>query len=113
MGKIANDYCNKIYLTDDNPRRENPKKIRSEIKKKINKSKLKEIPNREKAIKEAITNLRTGEILVVAGKGHENTQDYGHSKKVFSDKNCILKIIKIKNKDLSKDIKIKYFKRRK
>ena len=110
MGKIANDYCNKIYLTDDNPRRENPKKIRSEIKKKINKSKLKEIPSREKAIKEAITNLRTGEILVVAGKGHENTQDYGHSKKVFSDKNCILKIIKIKNKYLSKNIKINILK---
>jgi len=110
MGKIVNDYCNKIYLTDDNPRRENPKKIRSEIKKKINKSKLKEIPSREKAIREAIINLRTGEILVVAGKGHENIQDYGRSKKIFSDRNCILKIIKIKNKYLSKNIKINILK---
>ena len=35
MGKIANNYCDKIFLTDDNPRYENPKKIRNQIKKKI------------------------------------------------------------------------------
>ena len=34
IGKIANKYCDKIYLTDDNPRYENPKKIRNDIKKK-------------------------------------------------------------------------------
>ena len=33
MGQIVNQFCNKIYLTDDNPRKENPKKIRSSIKK--------------------------------------------------------------------------------
>ena len=42
MGKIANQYCDKIYLTDDNPRYENPKKIRI-YKKNINKSKIYEI----------------------------------------------------------------------
>ena len=35
MGKIANEYCDKIYLTDDNPRFENPKNIRLTIKKKL------------------------------------------------------------------------------
>ncbi len=48
MGKLVNEYCEKIYLTDDNPRKENPKKIRKEIKSKINKSKLIEIPSRKK-----------------------------------------------------------------
>ncbi len=67
MGRIANKFCHKIYLTDDNPRNENPAKIRASIKKKINKSKLYEISNREKAIDQAIQNLLTGEILVVAG----------------------------------------------
>ena len=57
MGKIANNYCDKIFLTDDNPRYENPKKIRNQIKKKISSSKLVEIPSREKAIKVAIENL--------------------------------------------------------
>ncbi|MDA9635217.1 UDP-N-acetylmuramyl-tripeptide synthetase, partial [Candidatus Pelagibacter sp.] len=40
MGKIANRYCDKIYLTDDNPRCENPKIIRTSIRKGINKSKI-------------------------------------------------------------------------
>ena len=53
MGKIAAKYCRKIYVTDDNPRNENPKKIRSHVKRKINQSKLYEIASREKAIKEA------------------------------------------------------------
>ena len=41
MGKIVNSFCDRIYLTDDNPRNENPKKIRTAIKKKINTSELK------------------------------------------------------------------------
>jgi MurE/MurF fusion protein len=106
MGKIASYYCDKIYLTDDNPRKESPKKIRSEIKKNINISKLTEIPNRSSAIEEAIKNLDTGEILVVAGKGHENIQDYGNKKIFFSDKRIILKNIKTKNKNTSKNLKI-------
>ena len=106
MGKLASQHCDKIYLTDDNPRTENPKKIRSEIRKKISKSKVSEIPKREKAIEKAIKNLNSGEILVVAGKGHENIQDYGRSKRFFSDRDIILKCIKQKNKKLSKDIKL-------
>ena len=106
MGKIANQYCNKIYLTDDNPRKENPKKIRHEIKKLINKKKINEIPNRANAIKKAIENLKTGDILVVAGKGHENIQDYGKIKNFFSDQATILKNINIKNKNLSTNLKL-------
>ena len=106
MGKIANHYCDQIYLTDDNPRKEKPKKIRSEIKKLINKSKLYEVPSRLNAIKEAIKNLNSGEILVVAGKGHENIQDFGNVKNFFSDKEIILKYIKIKNGNLSRNLKI-------
>jgi len=54
MGRIANQFCNKIYLTDDNPRNENPKKIRSHIKSKINKSKLYEISSRERQLKKQL-----------------------------------------------------------
>ena len=54
MGRIANRYCNKIYLTDDNPRNEDPKKIRRDIKSNIFKNKLLEISSRENAIKSAI-----------------------------------------------------------
>ena len=89
MGRIANNYCNKIYLTDDNPRGENPKKIRNEIKTQINRKKLIEISSRELAIKTAIKNIKSDEIVVVAGKGHETYQEY-KKKKYFSDKDCIL-----------------------
>ena len=110
MGKIANEYCDRIYLTDDNPRNEDPKKIRTSIKKKINKSKLYDIPNRGKAIDQAVQNLSTGEILVVAGKGHEKIQDYGKFKKFFSDKDCIIRSIKKKNKILKNDLKFNILK---
>ena len=40
MGKIANTHCRKIYLTDDNPRNENPQEIRKDIKKGINSNKV-------------------------------------------------------------------------
>ena len=106
MGKIANQYCDKIYLTDDNPRNEDPKKIRSAIKKKIDKRVFFEISDRSKAIHQAIDHLDMGDILIVAGKGHENIQDYGKYKKFFSDRREILKSIKIKNKKLSTNIKL-------
>ena len=106
MGKIANYYCDKIYLTDDNPRNENPKKIRSSIKKEISKLNFFEVPDRSKAIQKAIFDLNIGDILIVAGKGHENTQDYGRYKKLFSDKKEILKCIKLKNKNLSSNNKL-------
>ncbi len=106
MGKIANDHSDKIYLTDDNPRNENPKEIRRQIKKGINKKKLIEISSREKAISEAIKDLKTGEILLVAGKGHEKIQVIGKEKIYFSDKKIILKSIKVKNFNLSENLKL-------
>ena len=93
MGKIANTYCKKVYLTDDNPRNENPQSIRDQIKKFIEKSKLREFQSRESAIVQAIQDLKSGNILVVAGKGHETYQEYG-SKKSFSDRKCIISQIK-------------------
>ena len=83
MGKIAKKYSNIIYLTDDNPRNENPSKIRKEVKRGINKKNIYEFSDRKKAIYQAIKNLDTGDILLVAGKGHEKFQDYGKKKTIF------------------------------
>ena len=110
MGKIANNYSNEIYLTDDNPRFENPRKIRDDIKKGIQNTLIKEIPDRKQAISEAIKNLNSGDILLVAGKGHEKTQDFGKKKISFSDKKIILDCIKLKNVNLSKNLKINIIK---
>ena len=110
MGEISDKYANQIYLTDDNPRNENPSKIRKQIKKGIKKTKVNEISNREKAIFQAINNLNTGDLLLVAGKGHEKTQDYGKRKLFFSDQKVILKSIRLKNKLLSKNLKLNIIK---
>ncbi len=104
MGSIAKKYCDTVYLTDDNPRTENPKIIRNQIKKGLKNKKFFEIPSRSKAIYLAIKNLGAGDILIVAGKGHENYQEYKKNK-FFSDKLEILKSIFKKNKNLSKSIK--------
>ncbi|QIZ21372.1 bifunctional UDP-N-acetylmuramoyl-L-alanyl-D-glutamate--2,6-diaminopimelate ligase MurE/UDP-N-acetylmuramoyl-tripeptide--D-alanyl-D-alanine ligase MurF [Candidatus Pelagibacter giovannonii] len=110
MGKIANQYCDRVYLTDDNPRNENPQKIRLAIKKTIDKSKIFEIASRSKAIHKAISDLNTGDILVIAGKGHEQMQDYGKFVNKFSDRLEILHNIKLKNKILSTNLKINILK---
>jgi murE/murF fusion protein len=106
MGKIADLLSDKIYLTDDNPRLEQPSKIRKDIKKGIKKQKVLEFSNRAKAIGEAIKHLNTGEILLVAGKGHEKVQEIGLKKVFFSDKKNILDAIKIKNLKLSNNLKV-------
>jgi murE/murF fusion protein len=97
MAKIANKYCKKIYVTDDNPRCENPKKIRSEIIKNINLKECFDIGNRTHAIKKAIINAEPNEVILVAGKGHEDQQIYKQKIFSISDKK-IIKKIKIKGR---------------
>ena len=82
MGKIANQFASKIYLTNDNPRSENPNSIIKQIKKGCSRSKI--ILDRKIAIKTAINNLNTDSILLIAGKGHENYQIINNQKKYFS-----------------------------
>ena len=110
MGAIAAQYCKKIYLTDDNPRNESPNLIRNQIKKGINSGNIIEIKDRKKAIRDAILDLKSSEILLVAGKGHEITQTYKKKVRFFSDKEIILKSIKYKNKNLSNDLKLNIIK---
>jgi len=83
MGKIANQFASKIYLTNDNPRSENPNSIIKQIKKGCSRSKI--ILDRKIAIKTAINNLNNDSILLIAGKGHENYQIINNQKKYFSD----------------------------
>jgi MurE/MurF fusion protein len=110
MGKIADTFSDKIYLTDDNPRLEHPTKIRNDIKKGIKKQEVFEFSNRAKAISKAINQLNTGEILLVAGKGHEAVQELGVNKIYFSDKKIILNAIKTKNLALSDNLKVNIIK---
>ena len=109
MGRIANKLCNFIYLTDDNPRSENPDEIRRNIKKSISKSKLIEIPSRKLAIRKAVLNTKSDEVLIVTGRGHERIQEY-RDKRIFSDRDNIIKSVLLKNKSLSKNWKLNILK---
>ena len=91
-------FCKKIYVTDDNPRKENPKKIRSEIVSNLKGSNYHNIANRSQAIKKAILNSEYNEIILVAGKGHETNQDYGNRIINISDIQIIKSIKKILKK---------------
>ncbi len=106
MGKIASDFADSIILTNDNPRFENPQKIIRDIKKGVKRKRITEISNRATAIKQTIHNLNSGDILLVAGKGHEKTQDIGNKKILFSDRKVILNAIKYKNNNLSDNLKL-------
>ncbi len=83
MGKIAFSLADQVFVTDDNPRQENAKNIRNEIIKHC--PKAKEIPNRRKAIFEAINNLKKNKILIIAGKGHEKFQIIKNKNIKFDD----------------------------
>ena len=97
MAKIANDNCKKIYITDDNPRNENPKKIRNQLLKYIVKNKAFNIGNRSLAIKKAIQNANPNEIILIAGKGHEEKQIYKNKLLIFQIKKLLKKLnLKIK-----------------
>ena len=100
MAKVANTYCKNIYVTDDNPRNEKPEKIRNEIVKNININKHFNIANRAKAIKTAIKNAEPNELILVAGKGHEDQQIYKNKTINISDK-AIIKNLKINRKKIS------------
>ena len=104
MAKVANTYSKKVYITDDNPRNEDPKKIRNEISKNIDSNKSFNIGKREKAIKKAIINSDQDEVVLIAGKGHEDKQIYKNRIFNISDKK-IIKNLNLKIKTLPKKMK--------
>ncbi|WP_342259422.1 UDP-N-acetylmuramoyl-L-alanyl-D-glutamate--2,6-diaminopimelate ligase [Candidatus Tisiphia endosymbiont of Metellina segmentata] len=87
MGEIAAKIADEVIITDDNPRNEDPKSIRQQIIQGIIAitNSFIEIKNRKIAIIETINNLQEDDILLIAGKGHENYQIIGNKKLPFSD----------------------------
>src|SRR5215203_4562763 len=83
MGAIAAEKADIVIVTDDNPRSEAPAAIRAEILAAA--PGAREIGDRAEAIGAAVRELRTGDVLVVAGKGHETGQIVGDRTLPFSD----------------------------
>jgi UDP-N-acetylmuramoyl-L-alanyl-D-glutamate--2,6-diaminopimelate ligase len=83
MGAIAADNADRVIVTDDNPRSENPKDIRAAI---LAAAKgAEDIGDRTEAIKAGIAALQPGDALLIAGKGHETGQIVGNTTLPFSD----------------------------
>lgn len=86
MGKIASEMSDKVIVTSDNPRFEDPFEIIEDIKKGINKNNYTVIENREQAIRTAIENSEEDAVILIAGKGHETYQEIKGVRNHFSDK---------------------------
>lgn len=87
MGAIAAEMADRVIVTDDNPRSENPVAIRAAILK-ASPGAI-EIGDRREAIRRAISGLQNGDVLVVAGKGHETGQIIGDRVLPFSDHEAV------------------------
>ncbi len=83
MGKTAADLADRIYITDDNPRSEAPAVIRAEILAAC--PQAIEIGDRATAIQAALDAAREGDMVIIAGKGHETGQTIGDQVLAFSD----------------------------
>lgn len=88
MAQIACEYSNKVILTSDNPRSENPEQIINDMKAGVEPQHYKKvlsITNREEAIKTACMLAESNDIILVAGKGHEKYQEINGEKFPFDD----------------------------
>jgi len=83
MGEIAARLADRVIVTDDNPRSEDPASIRAEIM--AASPQAREIGDRAEAINTAIAELAAGDLLVIAGKGHETYQIVGDRTLPFDD----------------------------
>ena len=87
MGEIAAKAADRVIVTDDNPRSENPAAIRAAILKAV--PGAREIGDRREAIRGAIASLQPGDVLLIAGKGHESGQIVGDRTLPFSDHEAV------------------------
>jgi UDP-N-acetylmuramoyl-L-alanyl-D-glutamate--2,6-diaminopimelate ligase len=89
MAAICAEGSNKVILTSDNPRSEDPEKILDEMEAGITpdlKRKILRITNRHEAIKTAVMLAKEGDVILIAGKGHETYQEIMGVKNHFDDR---------------------------
>jgi UDP-N-acetylmuramoyl-L-alanyl-D-glutamate--2,6-diaminopimelate ligase len=92
MGAIAHELADRVIVTDDNPRTEDAAAIRSEILVAANGAE--EIGDRRQAIAAAIASLGSKDVVLIAGKGHEDYQIVGTTKHHFSDHEVVAETLK-------------------
>ncbi|MEW6027660.1 MAG: UDP-N-acetylmuramyl-tripeptide synthetase, partial [Planctomycetota bacterium] len=94
MGKVVSKLSDLFVITSDNPRTEDPMKIIKDIKKGIRrKSGYYTEPDRYEAIKKALTLARSGDLVLIAGKGHETYQIFKDTVKPFDDREVVKQLL--------------------
>jgi UDP-N-acetylmuramoyl-L-alanyl-D-glutamate--2,6-diaminopimelate ligase len=93
MGAIAADLADQIIVTDDNPRSENPQAITAAIVGGIKSRKVRVIHDRGEAIATALNEAQPVDLVLIAGKGHEDYQIYGDTRRDFSDRREALRYL--------------------
>lgn len=93
MAGIASTFADRVVITSDNPRTENPNVIIADILAEGIKPFLVE-PDRERAIMKTLSSAKPGDVILIAGKGHENYQIIGTTKSYFSDQGIVRKFFK-------------------
>lgn len=97
MGKVASQHADKIIITSDNPRSEDPELIVNDIAQGISVStQVTKLVNREEAIAYALREADKNDIVLIAGKGHEAYQQIGSEKHVFSDQAVVKRLMQSK-----------------
>ena len=86
MGSVADELADRIIVTDDNPRSENPQAITRAIASGIKTRPVQVIHDRGEAIGTALNEARAADVVLIAGKGHEDYQIYGETRRSFSDR---------------------------
>jgi UDP-N-acetylmuramoyl-L-alanyl-D-glutamate--2,6-diaminopimelate ligase len=94
MGAVAADLADRIVLTDDNPRSEDPADIVRDIRAGVgDHPRVNVIHDRRTALKTAIERARPGDVVLVAGKGHEAEQLVGNDRRAFSDRAVVAELL--------------------
>ncbi|RMH84621.1 MAG: UDP-N-acetylmuramoyl-L-alanyl-D-glutamate--2,6-diaminopimelate ligase [Calditrichaeota bacterium] len=94
MGRIAEDYADRIILTNDNPRSEDPLQIIAHIQEGMyDRNKALVIPDRREAIQTAIGQAEKNEIVLIAGKGHEAYQEFADRVEHFDDRELVRQLL--------------------
>ncbi|MFZ9872298.1 MAG: UDP-N-acetylmuramoyl-L-alanyl-D-glutamate--2,6-diaminopimelate ligase [Steroidobacteraceae bacterium] len=95
MGEIAGRLADQVVITDDNPRTEDPAQIIAEIRRGVGAEATIAIQHdRAAAIREALMAARDGDVVLIAGKGHEDYQLVGREKRPFSDQMIVKEFIR-------------------
>jgi UDP-N-acetylmuramoyl-L-alanyl-D-glutamate--2,6-diaminopimelate ligase len=94
MGRVATDLADVAVLTSDNPRHENPNRIVDEVMAGVGRADVLTVePDRSKAIARAIEAARPGDVVLIAGKGHETTQLVGDDVLPFDDREVTRRLL--------------------